>query len=127
MALCSDRLGFLFASLLAFLAFLVSLAAMIVDFVLFGLIKHEINNIRANPAHATFANAIWLTLAATVILIFAGFIVCFECFGSRRRTRADRNGAYAHNGYVGNQMGDSGMGLEKRRWWRRNRSNKNAY
>ncbi|GFZ44487.1 hypothetical protein JCM24511_02209 [Saitozyma sp. JCM 24511] len=103
-ALCSDHVGFLFASLIAFVAFLVSLVAMIIDFVMFGIIRHEINS--NTSASASFSTAIWLTLAATVVLFFASFIVCFECFGSRRRNRDQQ--------YVGNGYASSGP------WWRRN-------
>ncbi|WVQ94619.1 hypothetical protein IAU59_001699 [Kwoniella sp. CBS 9459] len=128
-ALCSDRLGFLFASLIAFFAFLVSLAAMVVDFVMFGIIRNQVNNNSSTiNATAKFDNAIWLTLAATVILFFSTFIVCFETCTARRRTR-DKEVGYAGNGaYVGNQGGMMGQtqsgyapGYQKRHFWNRNK------
>jgi hypothetical protein len=53
-----------------------------------------------------------MTLAATVVLFFASFIVCFECCGSRRRRR-DTETAYVGNGYAAN-------GSSRGPWWRRN-------
>ncbi|KAK8844813.1 hypothetical protein IAR55_006663 [Kwoniella newhampshirensis] len=121
-ALCSDHLGFLFAAMIALLAFIVSLAAMVIDFVLFGIIKHEINN--NTSARASFSTAIWLTLAATIILFFSTFVVCFSCCTNRRRSR-DREVGYASGGYVGNQMGqaDYAPATGRQRFWNRNRGN----
>ncbi|KAK4685952.1 hypothetical protein P7C73_g4180, partial [Tremellales sp. Uapishka_1] len=125
-AAASDHIGFLFASMVAFLAFIVSLAAMVIDFVLFGIVKHEINN--NTTANASFATAIWLTLAATVILFFASIIVCCGCFTGRRHKRNSEKGydqtGYVGNGYNGAQMGGGApAGAGGRRWYRRNRAN----
>ncbi|KAL0242363.1 hypothetical protein I308_105992 [Cryptococcus tetragattii IND107] len=84
-ALCSDHLGFLFAAFVALLAFLVSLVVMIIDFVVFGLVKHEVS--KHTTASADFSAAIWLVLAATIILFFSTFVVCFSCCTNRRRVR----------------------------------------
>ncbi|WWD22633.1 hypothetical protein CI109_107126 [Kwoniella shandongensis] len=127
-ALCSDRLGFLFASLIALLAFIVSLAALVIDFVLFGIIKHEIND--NTSAQASFGTAIWLTLAATIVLFFSTFVVCFSCCTNRRRSRdRELGGGYASGGYVGNQgpvMGQTypTTTTRKQHFWNRN---KNVY
>ncbi|WWD06387.1 hypothetical protein V865_004477 [Kwoniella europaea PYCC6329] len=127
-ALLSDHVGFLFAALVAFLAFLVSLAAMVIDFVMFGIIRHEIND--NTSSSASFDNAIWLTLAATIILFFSTFIVCFETCTHRRRRSKDVNRAYnepyaGNGGYVGNQgpmMAQNGgyTAAPKRHFWQRN-------
>ena len=92
---------------------------MIIDFVMFGIIRHEINDNTSGTAD--FKNAIWLTLAATVILFFASFASCFECCAGRRRTRDKEVGyGYNPNGYVGNQPGTAPV-AGRRRWWSRNR------
>jgi len=97
----------------------------VIDFVLFGIIKHEID--KNTTSKATYQNAIWMTLAATIVLFFAMFIVFFECCcGARRRERRDEKGMYAQHGYVGNQPMDGGAGYSRGRWWRRNRG-KNEY
>lgn len=101
-ALCSDHLGFLFAAFIALLAFIVSLVAMIIDFIVFGIVKHEINE--HTSASADFAAAIWLVLAATIILFFSTFVVCFSCCTNRRRMR-DREYQAAP--------------MTERKWWRR--------
>jgi len=128
-ALLSHHIGFILASLISFLAFIVSLAALVVDFVLFTIIKHEINH--NTSATASYATAIWLTLAATIVLFFAGFVVCFECFGHRSRSRNATGAGTAgagyggyDNGYVGNQpMEQVGYAPRREHWWNRS-SNK---
>ncbi|RXK38412.1 hypothetical protein M231_04321 [Tremella mesenterica] len=111
-ALVSHRIGFLFSSLVAFLAFIVSLAVMIIDFVLFGIIRHEIRDNSSGTAN--YSTAIWLVLAATVILFFATFVVLFECCAGRSRDRK-----YASTGYAEPQMAPAtGYG---RTWYGRKR------
>ncbi|TYJ53815.1 hypothetical protein B9479_005576 [Cryptococcus floricola] len=107
-ALASDHIGFLFAAFVAFVAFVVSLAAMIVDFVMFGVVRHQVND--NTDASASFGTAIWLTLAATVVLFFSTFIVCFSCCTNRTRSRRDTE--YAQPPMAQN-------GFERRRWWNR--------
>ncbi|WVQ82828.1 hypothetical protein IAT38_004960 [Cryptococcus sp. DSM 104549] len=113
-ALCSDHLGFLFSAFIALLAFLASLAAMAIDFALFTVIKHEINS--NTSARATYSAAIWLTLAATVILFFSTFVVCFSCCTNRRARRSDREVGYG----TGPTMGQT-QGYQKRHWWNRSK------
>ncbi|WVR03113.1 hypothetical protein IAU60_000103 [Kwoniella sp. DSM 27419] len=125
-ALLSDHLGFIFAALIALLAFIVSLVAMVIDFALFGIVRNHVRSEFGNVATAHFENAIWLTLAATVILFFSTFIVCFEtCTARRRDRRRDReaSGGYASGGYVGNQapMMAEPTPYQKRHFWQRNR------
>lgn len=125
-SLCSDRLGFLFASFLALLAFLTSLAVTIIDFVLFGIIRREVNdNDNATGRTAQYGNAAWMVLAATVVLFFSVFFVLFSCCTARRnrRTSSREDGygntnAYNAGGYVGNgpQMG---YAPTKTHWWQR--------
>ncbi|KAF7307808.1 hypothetical protein MKEN_01140900 [Mycena kentingensis (nom. inval.)] len=84
LALASHRLGYLFASAVAFLAFLVATAVMIIDFVAFGSVRHHVND---NGGGATFGNAIWCVLAASITLFFASIATCFACITGRRRQR----------------------------------------
>jgi hypothetical protein len=87
-ALFSDRIGYLFSSFVALLAFLVSLVAMAIDFAIFTIVRNQVNN-NSNLGNisANFGNAIWLTVAATVILFFSTFVVCFSCCTARRKER----------------------------------------
>lgn len=121
-SICSNRFGYVFASFLALLAFLASLAAMIVDFVMFGIIRREVNN-NVTGRTASYSNATWMVLAATVVLFFSVFFVLFSCCTSRRNRRDVDNrrgtaGAYETGGYVGNgpQMG---YAQPKKTWWSR--------
>ena len=119
-SLCSDRLGFVFASLLALFAFLASLAATILDFILFTTIRHEVND--NTTRNASFGAAIWITLAATVLLFFSVFFVLFSCCTSRRNDRHARRNqtGYAGDGYVGNGQPQMGYVAQNRRFWQRN-------
>jgi len=116
-ALCAHRIGFICASFIAFLAFIVSLIAMIFDFVIFGIVKHEIND--NTTASASFSTAIWLTLAAVIVLFFSTFIVFFECCtqGRRSNKRSYNDEPYAGNGYVGNAAPDMGYAQTRRPWY----------
>ncbi|KAJ7075671.1 actin cortical patch SUR7/pH-response regulator pali [Mycena belliarum] len=85
MALCSHRIGYLFASAVAFIAFLFSLAALILDFVLFGSVR---SHVRDDNGSAKFGNAIWIVLAATIVLFLASIATCFACVTARKRRRS---------------------------------------
>ncbi|KAJ7353364.1 hypothetical protein DFH08DRAFT_63321 [Mycena albidolilacea] len=84
LAVCSHRLGYLFASAVAFIAFLFSLAVLIIDFIVFGAVKDHVDH---NGGTAKWGNAIWMVLAATIVLFFASIATCFACITARRHTR----------------------------------------
>lgn len=76
--------------MLAFLAFLISLAATVFDFIVFTIVKNEVNN-KLEGAKAGYGVAIWLTAAATGVLFLGSFFVCFGCCAGRReRSRYGR-------------------------------------
>ncbi|KAJ6524570.1 hypothetical protein B0H19DRAFT_597156 [Mycena capillaripes] len=90
LAVCSHRLGYLFASAVAFIAFLFSLAVLIIDFIVFGSVKDHVDN---NGGTAHWGNAIWMVLAATIVLFFASIATCFACVTARRRHTRTKNAA----------------------------------
>jgi hypothetical protein len=104
-ALASVQFGFLFASLIVFLAFLVSLVCMVLNFAIFGIVRNHINsNVAGAPAH--FGNATWLVLAATISLLIATLFTLFACCcgGDRKERKYGRKHQnYMDDGYVGNQ------------------------
>lgn len=105
-ALASVQFGFLFASLIVFLAFLVSLVCMVLNFAVFGIVRNHINsNVAGSPAH--FGNATWLVLAATISLLIATLFTLFACCcgGDRKERKYGRKNKYVDDGYVGNQPG----------------------
>ncbi|KAJ7153564.1 hypothetical protein C8R43DRAFT_1106776 [Mycena crocata] len=83
MAVCSHRIGYLFAALVAFVAFAIALVVLIIDFVVFGFVKSHVND--GNNDNAAYGTAIWLVLAATIILFFGSITTCFACFHTHRR------------------------------------------
>ncbi|KAJ7938349.1 hypothetical protein B0H13DRAFT_1942605 [Mycena leptocephala] len=85
LAVCSHRLGYLFASAVAFIAFLFSLVCLILDFIIFGSVKSHVDQ---NNGTAKWGNAIWMVLAATIVLFFASIATCFACVTARRHTRS---------------------------------------
>lgn len=127
-ALFSDRFGFLFASVIAFLAFIASLIALILDFVVMTIVRNRVNDFPDNTS-ASYGVAIWLTLAATILLFFSSFVVCFGMCSSRRNKRRDRianESAPVGNGY-GNEYayGQHATGpyvQPKRKWYQRKRA-----
>lgn len=113
----SDHIGFIFASIITFIAFVVSLVVMIIDFVVFAIIRHEIND--NTNARASFANAIWIVLAATIVLFIAIFVVFFECCcgGDRHSRRSRRQDKYLD----APPMQQVGYAPQRTHWWNRRR------
>jgi hypothetical protein len=119
-ALGSKQFGFLFASLMVLLAFLVSLVCLVLDFAIFGVVRNAINN-NGLGASASYGVATWLVLAATISLLIAVLFTLFACCcGGDRRRRANDKG-YADGGYVGNQPGmtQTSYAPQRRHWWNR--------
>jgi len=79
----------LIASLISFLAALLTLIAFAIDIALFAYLKHQMGNL--DVSEGTYPGVgFWLTLA-TFILLLAG---CTVCFGHRRE-RSSRGDSYA--------------------------------
>jgi len=122
-ALASVQFGFLFASLIVFLAFLVSLVCMVLDFAIFGIVRNTINsNVAGSPA--SYGNATWLVLGATVSLLIATLFTLFACCcgGDRKERKYGRKHQnYIDDGYVGNQpaMTQTTYSNQRRHWWSR--------
>jgi uncharacterized membrane protein len=111
LALGSGICGAVFASMVAAIAWLVTLVVMVTDFVLFGIIKRHVNS-DGSGNHAFFTVGMWTILAAMIILFFATFIVLFTCFSSRMH-RHDR---------TSKEAGYNGTTTTRRHFWqRRNR------
>jgi len=90
-ALLAHRIGFIFASFIAALAWVVTAVLLIIDFAIFGSVKHHVNDLSNGvDGRATFGTGIWLVVAAFVILFFASFITCCGCFTERRHRKSSR-------------------------------------
>lgn len=119
-ALASKQFGFLFASIIVFLAFIVSLACLVIDFAIFTLVRNAINSNQVGSP-ASFSNAIWLVLAATIALLIATIFSLFACCcGGDRRARKANKG-YNDGAYVGNEPGmtQTTYAPQRRHWWSR--------
>ncbi|POR39175.1 Uncharacterized protein TPAR_00641 [Tolypocladium paradoxum] len=79
--------GSLLATLSALLAFVVTVVAMICDFVSFSIIKHDVND--HNRSKAEWGPAIWLMLVAAVLTLFASVIVFVTCCAGRSKKKRE--------------------------------------
>ncbi|EDR09461.1 uncharacterized protein LACBIDRAFT_319082 [Laccaria bicolor S238N-H82] len=70
----------LIASLVAFLAALLTLIAFAIDIALLVFVRHEMGNLLIG-AHTITGPGFWLTFASFILLLLAG---CTVCFGRRR-------------------------------------------
>ncbi|RDL40351.1 uncharacterized protein BP5553_00330 [Venustampulla echinocandica] len=113
LALGSGFCGAIFASVVAMLAFLISLVAVICDFVSFGIIKRHVNN-EDSGNKANFSVAIWLILVAMLCLFIGTIIVLLTCCSSRMH-RQKRGSKHAEGGYV------TGHRTKRHFWQRGNR------
>jgi len=82
----SGMIGSFIASLIALLSFVVALVALICDFVLFSVLKNNIND--GNTGNrAQYAEGIWTLLAGAVCALLASVILVLTCCFGRRRQR----------------------------------------
>jgi uncharacterized membrane protein len=110
-ALGAGFCGAIFASMIAAVAWLVTLVVMVTDFVLFGIIKRHVNS-DGSGSHAYYSVGMWTILAAMILLFIATFIVLFTCCSSRMH----------RNNRTSKETGYNGTTTTRRRFWqRRNR------
>ncbi|KAM5352457.1 hypothetical protein ACJ41O_005180 [Fusarium nematophilum] len=88
LALGAGALGSLLSSLVALLAFFVTLVALACDFAGFSLIRRRVNR-DSNGSEARWAEGIWLILVAAVLALAGTIIVFFTCCAGRRRRRRE--------------------------------------
>ncbi|THG96974.1 hypothetical protein EW145_g7683, partial [Phellinidium pouzarii] len=86
------------SSCISGLAAVITLVAFIFDVVLFFLVKERIKGIDGT---ATFGSAVWLTLAAWILLLFSGCVyACGRCC-INRRSRDAQGGGRMDKGWMG--------------------------
>ncbi|KAK7459667.1 hypothetical protein VKT23_009648 [Stygiomarasmius scandens] len=71
----------LLASIVSFLAALLTLIAFAIDIALFAFVRHETGNVAGVGAHTNTAPGFWLTFVSLILTLLAG---CTVCFGRRR-------------------------------------------
>ncbi|CAN8106414.1 unnamed protein product [Discula destructiva] len=91
LALGAGVVGSLLAALVSLLTVCVTIVALVIDFVLFSVLKEHVNSTKYDSAnsHAEYGVAIWTILAAAVCSLLGAIIVFFSCCSARRqRNRA---------------------------------------
>jgi len=88
----SNKFGFFFASFISIFAFIVSLAAMVANFAIYGMAK---NDAHSAGLKADYGSAMWMLLGATIALLLAALTSLFQCCCGGRRHR-DR-GVHTHH------------------------------
>jgi len=71
----------LLASIVSFLAALLTLIAFAIDIALFAFVKHEMKKLTGVRSNTNTAPGFWLTFVSFILLLLAG---CTVCFGRRR-------------------------------------------
>lgn len=66
------------------LAWILTLIAMAIDFTIFKIVKHNVNTNDNITSEASWSSAMWMIVAAFVLLGLGAAIVLMTCFGTRR-------------------------------------------
>jgi len=91
-------IGGLISTLVAAVAWIITLVVMAIDFAAFGIIKNHVNS-DGSGSHAYYSVGMWTTLAAMILLFFGMILVFLTCCTQRRknrRTRTSADGRYAN-------------------------------
>ncbi|KAH6631044.1 actin cortical patch SUR7/pH-response regulator pali [Chaetomium sp. MPI-SDFR-AT-0129] len=89
LALGAGTIGSFLASVVALLAFLVTAIACIIDFVLFSIVKSNVNDRGAETGTgAYYGAAAWTILVSAICSLIGAVVVFFTCCSARRHKRA---------------------------------------
>jgi len=89
LTLGASAIGSFIASLVAFTAFVVTAIVMICDFVLFGILRADINENDDSESHAYFSVGIWCVLVSALCSLLASILVFVTCCAGRFKKRRD--------------------------------------
>ena len=92
LALGAGMVGSFLASLVALVAFLVTCVILIIDFVLFSIVKSNVND-DGTGANANYGAAAWTILVAAICSLIGTIILFFSCCSARlhrNRTHASK-------------------------------------
>ena len=95
LALGAGFVGSLVASLVALLAFLTTAVVLIIDFVLFSVVKSNVND-NDSGARAEFGAAAWTTLVSAICSLVGTVVVFLTCCSGRLHKRRNRGVVPAH-------------------------------
>jgi len=99
LALGAGVVGSLLASLVALLAFVITAVTVVIDFVLFGIVRSNLRNgwdsddgdtLGLQVERVYYDNAAWMTLAAAVLSLVGAVVVFFSCCSGRMHKRREQ-------------------------------------
>jgi hypothetical protein len=92
MALGAGVCGSLMAALTAGITWALSVVALATDFVSFGIIRSNVNDVYTDStsSYANYSVGMWTMLAGMLCLFFATFIVFFSCCSACLHRRSNR-------------------------------------
>ncbi|KAK0643104.1 pali-domain-containing protein [Cercophora newfieldiana] len=95
LALGAGFVGSLLASLVALVAFLTTAVALIIDFVMFSVVRSNVND-NDTGANAYYGAAAWTTLVSAICSLVGTVVVFLTCCSGRLHKRRNRNVAPVH-------------------------------
>jgi len=99
LSLGAGVVGSLLASLVALLAFIVTAIVLITDFVLFSVIRSNVNDNNQN-SEAFYSAGMWTLLAAAICTLLGTIVVFFTCCSGRLHERRTRRRTVKDPAYV---------------------------
>jgi hypothetical protein len=107
LALGAGVLGSFLAALVALVAFLATAVACVIDFVLFSIVRSNVNDRgQTTGANARYGPAAWTTLVAAVCSLLGAVVVFFTCCSAR-----------LHRSRTGGGKGDYAAPARRRWGW----------
>ncbi|KZL70096.1 pH-response regulator [Colletotrichum tofieldiae] len=107
--------GSLFAALVSGTAFIITIVALICDWVMLAAIRRNVNR-DENGADAHYDVALWTLLAAAICLLLGTVIVFFTCCSGRLHKRRQQRSKVDHYSPPATHTT-----YRRRRWWQRSR------
>lgn len=111
MALGSGFFGSLLAAFTSLVTFVVTVVVLICDFVLFAIIRDNVND-QNNDSHAYYSVGIWTVLVAGICSLLGAIIVFFTCCSARLHKRRNRASTVPKSDY-----GTPATTRRRRRWF----------
>ncbi|GAA6024837.1 hypothetical protein JCM11491_005672 [Sporobolomyces phaffii] len=89
-AACSDRIGFLCASLVTLFTFVVTAACVVLDIVFFYVVRRYVEDHYDVDVNISYSAGTWVTVAALACEFVGFFATCCACVTARRKARRNK-------------------------------------
>lgn len=116
LALGAGLFGSLLAACTSLLAFVVTVVSLICDFVLFSIVKDNVND-DGTGSRASYSAAIWTVLAAAVCSLLGAAVVLFTCCSARMHKKRGRKSSGGAFGSKTDEYGYATAPAGRRRWF----------